>query len=82
VVALRGAYDAAVLFNLHAGKLWKLFTTYLPRHLTRFAALHAADLDELLVECYLDERLTEDFDARADHPDLRRAGRHGRESGG
>lgn len=28
-------YAAAVLFNAHAGKLWKRFTTYLPRHLAR-----------------------------------------------
>jgi hypothetical protein len=28
-------YQAAVLFNAHAGKLWRRFTTYLPRHLAR-----------------------------------------------
>ena len=32
-------YDAAVLFNLHAGTLWKRFTTYLPRHLARLAGV-------------------------------------------
>jgi hypothetical protein len=32
-------YEAAVLFNLHAGKLWKRFTTYLPRHLARLAGV-------------------------------------------
>ncbi len=30
-------YDAAVLFNLHAGDLWRRFTTYLPRQLARLA---------------------------------------------
>ena len=30
-------YEAAVLFNLHAGDLWRRFTTYLPRHLARLA---------------------------------------------
>jgi hypothetical protein len=39
-------YTAAVLFNAHAGTLWRRFTTYLPRHLARQAgitqkALHA-----------------------------------------
>ena len=28
-------YHAAVLFNAHAGDLWRRFTTYLPRHLAR-----------------------------------------------
>ena len=28
-------YQAAVLFNAHAGVLWRRFTTYLPRHLAR-----------------------------------------------
>jgi hypothetical protein len=28
-------YTAAVLFNAHAGELWRRFTTYLPRHLAR-----------------------------------------------
>jgi len=32
-------YAAAVLFNAHAGKLWKRFTTYLPRHLARLSGL-------------------------------------------
>ena len=32
-------YEAAVLFNLHAGKLWKRFSTYLPRHLARLAGV-------------------------------------------
>jgi hypothetical protein len=30
-------YESAVLFNLHAGDLWRRFTTYLPRHLARLA---------------------------------------------
>ncbi|MGO8981591.1 MAG: replication initiator [Streptosporangiaceae bacterium] len=32
-------YTAAVLFNAHAGDLWKRFLTYLPRHLARHAGL-------------------------------------------
>jgi hypothetical protein len=28
-----------VLFNAHAGELWRRFTTYLPRHLARLAGL-------------------------------------------
>ena len=32
-------YEAAVLFNAHAGDLWRRFTTYLPRHLARLAGV-------------------------------------------
>jgi Replication initiator protein, pSAM2 len=32
-------YQAAVLFNAHAGDLWRRFTTYLPRHLARLTGL-------------------------------------------
>ena len=32
-------YEAAVLFNFHAGTLFKRFTTYLPRHLARLAGI-------------------------------------------
>ena len=32
-------YEAAVLFNAHAGDLWRRFTTYLPRHLARLAGI-------------------------------------------
>jgi hypothetical protein len=32
-------YQAAVLFNAHAGDLWRRFTTYLPRHLARLAGI-------------------------------------------
>jgi len=32
-------YEAAVLFNAHAGALWRRFTTYLPRHLARLAGV-------------------------------------------
>jgi hypothetical protein len=32
-------YRAAVLFNAHAGVLWRRFTTYLPRHLARLTGL-------------------------------------------
>ena len=32
-------YAAAVLFNAHAGELWRRFTTYLPRHLARLTGM-------------------------------------------
>ena len=32
-------YEAAVLFNFHAGDLWRRFVTYLPRHLARLAGV-------------------------------------------
>jgi hypothetical protein len=32
-------YASAVLFNAHAGELWRRFTTYLPRHLARLAGM-------------------------------------------
>jgi hypothetical protein len=32
-------YEAAVLFNAHAGDLWRRFITYLPRHLARLAGI-------------------------------------------
>ena len=32
-------YQAAVLFNAHAGELWRRFVTYLPRHLARLAGI-------------------------------------------
>jgi hypothetical protein len=32
-------YEAAVLFNFHAGELWRRFITYLPRHLARLAGV-------------------------------------------
>ena len=32
-------YEAAVLFNAYAGKLWRRFVTYLPRHLARLAGV-------------------------------------------
>jgi hypothetical protein len=37
-------YEAAVLFNLHAGDLWRRFTTYLPRHLARLAGVTGKQL--------------------------------------
>ena len=37
-------YEAAVLFNLHAGDLWQRFTTYLPRHLARLAGVTGKQL--------------------------------------
>jgi hypothetical protein len=40
-------YQAAVLFNAHAGQLWRRFTTYLPRHLARLVGVTQKDLREL-----------------------------------
>jgi hypothetical protein len=37
-------YQAAVLFNAHAGALWRRFTTYLPRHLARLAGVTQKEL--------------------------------------
>jgi hypothetical protein len=37
-------YQAAILFNFHAGTLWKRFTTYLPRHLARLAGVTGKQL--------------------------------------
>jgi len=41
-------YTAAVLFNAHAGQLWRRFTTYLPRHLARQAGITQAQLHDLV----------------------------------
>ncbi len=41
-------YEAAVLFNVYAGKLWRRFTTYLPRHLARRAGLTQQQLRALV----------------------------------
>ena len=41
-------YEAAVLFNACAGKLWRRFTTYLPRHLARRARLTQQQLRALV----------------------------------
>jgi hypothetical protein len=41
-------YEAAVLFNAYAGKLWRRFTTYLPRHLARRAGLTQRQLRSLV----------------------------------
>jgi hypothetical protein len=40
-------YTAAVLFNSHAGELWRRFTTYLPRYLARRAGLTQKEFREL-----------------------------------
>jgi hypothetical protein len=37
-------YEAAVLFNFHAGRLFKRFTIYLPRHLARLAGVTGKQL--------------------------------------
>ncbi|HLX51311.1 MAG TPA: replication initiator, partial [Streptosporangiaceae bacterium] len=39
-------YTSAVLFNACAGELWRRFTTYLPRHLARLAAITQRQLRE------------------------------------
>jgi hypothetical protein len=41
-------YQAAVLFNAHAGRLWQRFTTYLPRHLARLAGITQKHLRSLV----------------------------------
>jgi Replication initiator protein, pSAM2 len=41
-------YTAAVLFNAHAGQLWRRFTTYLPRHLARVAGITQKQLRALV----------------------------------
>ena len=41
-------YDAAVLFNAHAGELWRRFTTYLPRHLAALAGLPVTWLRDMI----------------------------------
>src|SRR5215813_8378145 len=41
-------YTAAVLFNAHAGMLWRRFTTYLPRHLARLAGITQKQLRDLV----------------------------------
>jgi Replication initiator protein, pSAM2 len=41
-------YQAAVLFNAHAGILWRRFTTYLPRHLARLAGITQKQLRALV----------------------------------
>jgi hypothetical protein len=40
-------YTAAVLFNDHAGQLWRRFTTYLPRQLARLVGLTHKQLTQL-----------------------------------
>jgi hypothetical protein len=37
-------YQSAVLFNVHAGELWRRFTTYLPRCLARLAQVTSSEL--------------------------------------
>ena len=41
-------YSGAVLFNAHAGDLWRRFTTYLPRHLARRLGVTQKFLRELV----------------------------------
>ena len=46
-------YTAAVLFNAHAGNLWRRFTTYLPRHLARLSGLTQKALRQTAVVRYV-----------------------------
>jgi hypothetical protein len=41
-------YQAAVLFNAHAGDLWRRFTTYLPRRLAALAGISQRQLHALV----------------------------------
>jgi hypothetical protein len=41
-------YEAAVLFNAHAGDLWRRFTTYLPRRLAALAGVSQRQLHALV----------------------------------
>jgi hypothetical protein len=41
-------YETAVLFNAGAGKLWRRFLTYLPRHLARAAGVTVTDCRRLV----------------------------------
>ena len=41
-------YEAAVLFNAHVGKLWRRFTTYLPRRLAALAGTSQRQLRALV----------------------------------
>lgn len=46
-------YTAAVLFNDHAGELWRRFTTYLPRTLARLAGITHQHLRQLVAVRYV-----------------------------
>jgi hypothetical protein len=46
-------YTAAVLFNAHAGELWRRFTTYLPRYLARLLGLTQKDFRQIAVVRYV-----------------------------
>ena len=41
-------YTAAVLFNAYAGRLWRRFTTYLPRHLARLVGITQKQFRDLV----------------------------------
>jgi hypothetical protein len=41
-------YTAAVMFNAYAGKLWRRFTTYLPRYFARRAGITLTELRDAL----------------------------------
>ena len=46
-------YATAVLFNHHAGELWRYFTTYLPRELARLTGLPLTELRTLVKPAYV-----------------------------
>ena len=46
-------YEAAVMFNLYAGTLWRRFTTYLPRHLARLSGVTQKQLRQLVAVRYV-----------------------------
>ena len=46
-------YTAAVLFNAHAGELWRRFTTYLPRHFARLTGLTLTELRDVVAIRYV-----------------------------
>lgn len=46
-------YEAAVLFNACAGRLWRRFRTYLPRHLARLAGLTQKEFRAGVKVCYV-----------------------------
>jgi hypothetical protein len=41
-------YETAVVFNAHAGRLWRRFTTYLPRQLARMMSITQKELRSLV----------------------------------
>ena len=59
-------YQAAVLFNAHAGDLWRRFTTYLPHQLARRAGVTSKELRAALRIRYVK---VAEYQARGPAPD-------------